>query len=193
MKTLVLRNARLCAATLALAASPASAAQAVVAPPAAASDRAAQSEAAQSGEIDGVSDILSPSMLFAPVRISRADFETQGPALGPRAARRAAREGGFASAFAPSLPFAEILDPVGQQQKQDIRDRARNYIKQQIVKEILSKTAFTRGLGKLIDTGETVTDADGIERAARSKMLPYVSPRVDAGEGKVELRLTWKF
>jgi hypothetical protein len=69
----------------------------------------------------------------------------------------------------------------------DIRDQARNYVKQKLISEILSKTAFGRGLSVFIDSGKTGLDPE------RSRLLPFISPKVNAREGKAALTLTWKF
>jgi hypothetical protein len=139
--------------------------------------------------IESVDELFSARSLMRPIRITAADLAAAGtPVFRLSRKRNEARAVGLAGAFAPVSPLDDLLgDPTGQQQ--DIRDRARNYVKQQIVKEILSRSAVGRGLSLFIDTGEqTVRDA-----GTRSKLLPYISPRVDAGEGKIELQLTWKF
>jgi hypothetical protein len=69
----------------------------------------------------------------------------------------------------------------------DVRGEARNYVRQKIVSEILSRTAFGRGLSVFIDTGKTGPDD------TRPRLLPFISPKVDAREGKAALTLTWKF
>ena len=70
----------------------------------------------------------------------------------------------------------------------DIRDQARNYVKQRLVSEILSKTALGRGLSVFVDTGKTEIDP------SRSRLLPYISPKVSAREGgKAAITFTWKF
>lgn len=140
--------------------------------------------------IEGVEELFSARSLMRPIRITAADLAATGtPVFRLSRKRNEARAVGLAgSAYAPVSPLDDLLgDPTGQQE--DIRDRARNYVKQQIVKEILSRSALGRGLSVFIDTGEQALP----DTSTRSKMLPYISPRVDAGEGKVELRLTWKF
>ena len=70
----------------------------------------------------------------------------------------------------------------------DIRDQARNYVKQRLVSEILSKTAFGRGLSVFVDTGKTEIDP------TRSRLLPFISPKVSAREGgRAAITFTWKF
>jgi hypothetical protein len=140
--------------------------------------------------IESVDELFSARSLMRPIRITAADLAATGtPVFRLSRKRNEARAVGLSgAAFAPVSPLDDLLgDPTGQQQ--DIRDRARNYVKQQIVKEILSRSAVGRGLSLFIDTGEqTLRDA-----GTRSRLLPFISPRVDAGEGKIELQLTWKF
>jgi hypothetical protein len=69
----------------------------------------------------------------------------------------------------------------------DIRGEARAFVRQKIVTEILSRTALGRGLGVLVDTGST-GPVDG-----RSRLIPFLSPKVNAREGKAAITLTWKF
>lgn len=69
----------------------------------------------------------------------------------------------------------------------DFRGEARNFVRQKIVTEILSRTALGRSLSVLVDTGKTGP------QEGRSRFVPYVSPKVNAREGKAAITLTWKF
>lgn len=69
----------------------------------------------------------------------------------------------------------------------DVQAQARNYVKQRIINEILSKTAFGRSLAVFVDSGKSGLDP------SRSRLLPFISPKVNLGEGKVAMTVTWKF
>lgn len=69
----------------------------------------------------------------------------------------------------------------------DVQAQARNYVKQRIINEILSKTAFGRSLAVFVDSGRHGLDPN------RSRLLPFISPKVNLGEGKVAMTVTWKF
>lgn len=79
--------------------------------------------------------------------------------------------------------------------QRDIRDQARSYVKQKLLLEILSRSALGRGLSKFIDPGEApfgATDTSG-QRIDRSRLLPFISPKLDVGDRKVAVSLIWKF
>lgn len=141
---------------------------------------------------EAIEELVAPGSLLAPRHATLADVA--GTPVFRLNRRGGATVVGDASGWAApgAFPFGlgSLEDPANRQV--DIRRHARNLVKQRIVKEILSRTAFGRGLGLLIDTGAPAAGGpEGLD--TRSKMLPYVSPNVDASEGKVELRLTWKF
>ena len=88
--------------------------------------------------------------------------------------------------------FGQILDPkqAGRTGPVDIRAQARAYLKQQIVQNILGRSAFGRGLSLFIDTGAPTWDPN---QTTRSRLLPYLSPEFDAAERKAALTFVWKF
>lgn len=88
--------------------------------------------------------------------------------------------------------FGNILDPnrVGQTGPVDVRRQARLYLKQQIVQNILGRSAFGRGLGLFIDTGVHANDPS---MTNRSRLLPFLSPEVNVRERKAAMTLIWKF
>jgi hypothetical protein len=88
--------------------------------------------------------------------------------------------------------FGNILDPsrAGETGPVDVRRQARAYLKQQIVQNILGRSAFGRGLGLFIDTG---VPADHESLTNRSRLLPFLSPEFDAREQKAAMTLIWKF
>ena len=88
--------------------------------------------------------------------------------------------------------FGNLLDPdrAGQTGPVDIRRQARLYLKQQIVQNILGRSAFGRGLSLFIDTGVNANDPS---LTNRSRLLPFLSPEVDVAERKAAMTLIWKF
>ena len=88
--------------------------------------------------------------------------------------------------------FGNILDPnrAGETGPVDVRRQARTYLKQQIVQNILGRSAVGRGLGLFIDTGVNANDPSVVNR---SRLLPFLSPEVDVGERKAAMTLIWKF
>lgn len=69
----------------------------------------------------------------------------------------------------------------------DVQAQARIYLKQQLITQILSRTSLGRSLGIFIDTG----DRPAFD--TRSRLIPFVSPKVNAKAGKAGLSLVWKF
>jgi len=69
----------------------------------------------------------------------------------------------------------------------DIQAQARTYLKQRLISEVLSKTAFGRSLSLFIDSGDHRT----LDK--RSMLIPYVSPKLNASAGKASVSLIWKF
>ena len=105
-----------------------------------------------------------------------------------RPPERRARDGSPTPQFRPNTSFPGTQDRLGAEPVVDIRDQARAYVKQRLVTEILSRSAFGRSLGVFIDTGSTAISPD------RSKLLPFISPKFKASEGgKLALQFTWKF
>ena len=99
-----------------------------------------------------------------------------------------AHDGASAPEFRPSTAFPGTQNPQTIGPVVDIRDQARAYVKQRLVTEILSRSAFGRSLSVFIDTGSATLAPD------RSKLLPFISPKFKASEGgKVALQFTWKF
>ena len=88
--------------------------------------------------------------------------------------------------------FGNVLDPkrAGQTGPVDVRAQARLYLKQQIVQNILGRSAFGRGLSLFIDTGAPTFDPN---RTTRSRLLPYLSPEVEVAERKAAMTFVWKF
>ena len=88
--------------------------------------------------------------------------------------------------------FGNLLDPdrAGQTGPVDIRRQARLYLKQQIVQNVLGRSAFGRGLSLFIDTGVNANDPS---LTNRSRLLPFLSPEVDVAERKAAMTLIWKF
>ena len=85
-------------------------------------------------------------------------------------------------------PRTEASRPTTTINPVDIRNQARNYVKQRILSEILSRTALGRGLSVFVDTGKTGIDP------TRSRLLPFISPKVSARDGgRAAITFTWKF
>jgi hypothetical protein len=138
-------------------------------------------------------DFTAAASLFAqrrPTFASVGRLDRQSFRLGRRQKEGAAAAWEFDPVRA-SL-FGNILDPklTGRTGPVDIRAQARAYLRQQIVQNILGRSAFGRGLSLFIDTGQPTWDPN---QTTRSRLLPYLSPEVDIAEGKAALTFIWKF
>jgi len=138
------------------------------------------------GSMDAVTRLFSARAFAAPGHIAVAN----GLRLDRPAAQAGRRSDGTNWVLArPIDGFANGFDQFGNPAvgPVDLRGEARNFVRQKIVTEILSRTALGRGLSVLIDTGK-VGPQEG-----RSRLLPFVSPKLNAREGKAAITLTWKF
>jgi hypothetical protein len=134
-----------------------------------------------------IAQLFSARALATRSRIALAD----GPRL-VGASRRAGAASDDGTNWVLARPldgFANGFDAFGNPAvgPVDVRGQARNYVRQRIVTEILSKTALGRSLSVFVDTGRAGQDPD------RSRLLPFISPKVNAREGKAAITLTWKF
>jgi hypothetical protein len=147
-----------------------------------AQDAAAPDDGQKADKPDAIVELFSVRSFAVPRKFSIADdARVDRPDVRPEERRR---DDGQTWVFAN--PVDGLAGPtIGQV---DIRDQARNYVKQRIVSEILSKTAFGRGLSVFVDTGK-----DGVD-PTRSRLLPFISPKVSAREGgRAAITFTWKF
>ena len=132
-------------------------------------------------ERDPIVELFSVRSFAMPHRFKVEDVRVDGPSR-----RSEVRHQNDGQTWVFSGPLDGLAGPtIGQV---DIRDQARNYVKQRIVTEILSKTALGRGLGVFVDTGRSTIDP------TRSRLLPFISPKVSARDGgRAAITFTWKF
>lgn len=130
---------------------------------------------------DAITELFSVRSFAVPHRFKVEDVRVDGPNV-----RSEDRQQNDGQTWVFSGPLNGLTGPtIGQV---DIRDQARNYVKQRIVSEILSKTALGRGLSVFVDTGK-----DGVD-PTRSRLLPFISPKVSARDGgRAAITFTWKF
>ncbi|HQR40030.1 MAG TPA: hypothetical protein PLF26_16720 [Blastocatellia bacterium] len=121
--------------------------------------------------------------------IELSSMQPGGRAMGPFGQQRARSSTEWQLPVRPADGFANGFDSFGNPAigPVDIQAQARMYLKQRLVSELLSKTALGRSLGIFIDSG----DRSLFDK--RSRLIPFISPKVNARSGQASVGLVWKF